>query len=391
MQDASGRYLQPEGAAAAADREAHFAVLSSLACRLAAGAKPTAPAAAAGGPAPPESLRRLLAAATASEDAVLQHLLFRDLISAGHGAMLVATVPQSMALERHLLALGHDRPYVIPWAQLGRTPAEPLTHAQLQHTALLKDLYIARRELRRAVDVLTALGHAHVDTAVEAAARPDRVRCFESAVFHVRLPLSCATSDSSVGNFERLSATSRVRAGGMPRQVSGGLRMHLAEGLQTRLQAKTLRDDGLASRLETEWWLALLQQELLVAVEARLEAAQREGGGGGAPVDTLRQKRQTLQLQSLSATEMFNGVAKVRCAAALSSFDRRSAEALAQNCTTLPLASYVGDAALLGAENNVKKIDCLLNIRLPPTCFCKLQRTASLLCRSSSCGHRASK
>jgi hypothetical protein len=80
------------------------------------------------------------------------------------------------------------------------------------------------------------------------------------------------------------------------------------------VQANTLRDQARAERLEHEWCLALLQQELLEAVEKGFEGARRIGADSalGVPLDTLRQKQLVLQLQSLSASDLFNGVAVVR-------------------------------------------------------------------------------
>jgi hypothetical protein len=174
VQDSSGKYLQPEGGVAASERESHFASIGALASRLASSSPDT------------DALPRLLTAITNSTDPVLQHLVFRELIAAGHGNRLVTLAPGSMALERHLLALGHDRPYVIPWAELGQAISEPLQSGQLVHMELLKDLYVAQKELVRATQVLVALGHAHMDPSVEAVARPDRVWCFADAIVHVR-------------------------------------------------------------------------------------------------------------------------------------------------------------------------------------------------------------
>jgi hypothetical protein len=57
---------------------------------------------------------------------------------------------------------------------------------------LLKELFRARVELVRATEVLMALKHAHIDPAVEAAARANRVRCFVGARFHERSPCTPA-------------------------------------------------------------------------------------------------------------------------------------------------------------------------------------------------------
>lgn len=80
------------------------------------------------------------------------------------------------------------------------------------------------------------------------------------------------------------------------------------------MQAKTSQDPAQVERLEHEWRLAMLQQELLEAVEKALDIAQRSGADTamGVPLDTLRQKKSILQLQSLSASDLFNGISMVR-------------------------------------------------------------------------------
>jgi hypothetical protein len=148
-------------------------------------------------PSPSSALSRLLAAAAA--DPVMATLLFRELIAAGEGHTLVALSHESLALERHLLALGHERPYTIPWAALGATLLEPLTEVQLLHMELLAEVFVARKELPRAVEVLAALGRAAVDPAVRADRRPDRVRCFADASFHVRLCSPCCALGKCAG------------------------------------------------------------------------------------------------------------------------------------------------------------------------------------------------
>ena len=177
MQDSSGAALQADGAAAAAAREEHFGPTAELALRLAAA------------PPPRVALTQLVNAVVASSDPVLATCVFRDLINSGYGGALVNAVPESPILERHLLALGHERPYTIPWSELGRSLQEPVSAVALTHMELLAKLYTTRKEIGRAVEVLAAMGRASVDAAVPPAKRPDRVQLFGDAKLHVRHPI----------------------------------------------------------------------------------------------------------------------------------------------------------------------------------------------------------
>ena len=87
------------------------------------------------------------------------------------------------------------------------------------------------------------------------------------------------------------------------------------------VQAQVLRDEALLARIDFDLHLATLQRAVRSAVEARLAAAESAGGGGagagggGVPVETLQAKLARLQLESLGASELFNGFAMVRGAA----------------------------------------------------------------------------
>jgi hypothetical protein len=98
-------------------------------------------------------LSRLLAAAAAAGDTVLNHLLFRSIIIACGGAALLAAVPAREPLETHLLALGAPRPYVIPREKLGERPTSPMDEEQLTYLQLLADFYERLEEFPNAVAV----------------------------------------------------------------------------------------------------------------------------------------------------------------------------------------------------------------------------------------------
>lgn len=59
---------------------------------------------------------------------------------------------------------------------------------QLHHMSLLAQLHEVRRDYRSAVEVLTAIGQVRVSASVAPDARPDRVKCLQQAIVHVRCP-----------------------------------------------------------------------------------------------------------------------------------------------------------------------------------------------------------
>lgn len=60
---------------------------------------------------------------------------------------------------------------------------------QLHHMSLLAKLREACRDYRSAAEVLNVIGTASVSASVPPDARPDRVKCFQEAMVHVRSPL----------------------------------------------------------------------------------------------------------------------------------------------------------------------------------------------------------
>jgi hypothetical protein len=230
-----------------------------------------------------------------------------------------------MLLERHLLALGAERPYTIPWSELGKTLSEPLREGQLVHMELLAKLYEARKEVGRAVEVLAATGRAAVDAEVPPARRPDRVRLFGDAKLHVRalcgvhIRTYCALHPAMTRQMNRVF--SAIMTGlqwiqGFPSSGCNAKLLHdstLIGGAAS--QAQAMRDDTLAATMDYDLHLAMLQQELLAAVD-ELIAASAVDAEPRFSNDVLEAKQAQLQLQSLSASELFNAFAMVRASLA---------------------------------------------------------------------------
>ena len=77
------------------------------------------------------------------------------------------------------------------------------------------------------------------------------------------------------------------------------------------LQAQAMSDETLAARMDFDLHLALLQQEVLTGVNNMIDNAA-VAPQPPFPVDLLTMKQAQLQLQSLSASDLFNSFAMVR-------------------------------------------------------------------------------
>lgn len=73
-----------------------------------------------------------------------------------------------------------------------------------------------------------------------------------------------------------------------------------------------LRDDSVIARMDYDLHLAMLQQEMLTALGGLVDEAAVAAEPPFA-MDTLVALQAQLQLQSLSASDLFNKFAMVRC------------------------------------------------------------------------------